>query len=61
MKGHTTARVGKRINVVLKHGGRFVDKLKEDKSQYFVFERQGRVPKEHIRSFSINRGATRDG
>lgn len=55
MKGHTTARIGKRIKVILKTGVAFVDKLQEDKSKYFIFERYGRVEKGTIRSFSINK------
>jgi len=52
---HTTARKGKRINVILNNGRAFVDKLVEDKSQHYVFEKEGRVAKSDIRSFSIYR------
>lgn len=55
MNRHTTARKGKRINVILKSGRRFVDKLIERKSKYYVFEREGRVFCDDIRSFSISR------
>ncbi len=55
MRGHTTARIGKRVNVIMNSGRRFVDKLVEDKSRYFVFEREGKVNKIEIRSFSIAR------
>lgn len=56
MKGHTTARKGKRINIILFDGRKFIDKLLDDKSRYYVFEREGKVIKRDIRSFSIMRG-----
>ncbi len=52
---HTTARKGKRIHVILNNGRSFVDKLVENKSTHYVFEREGRVAKNDIRSFSIYR------
>lgn len=55
MNGHTTARKGKRIHVVLKSGRNFVDKLMESKSKYYEFQREGRVVRDDIRSFSISR------
>ncbi|MDO8566917.1 MAG: hypothetical protein Q7R58_02055 [bacterium] len=54
MNKHTTARRGKRIHVILKNGRQFTDKLKEIKSKYYEFEREGRVMRDDIRSFSIN-------
>lgn len=56
MNKHTTARMGKRIHVILHDGSQFTDKLKEIKSKYYEFERQGRILRERIRSFSINKG-----
>ncbi len=55
MNNHTTAPIGKRIHVILKNGKMFKDKLIESRSKYFVFERYGRVVRNHIRSFSISR------
>lgn len=52
---HTTARKGKRINVILNDGRTFVDKLVENKSQHYIFEKEGRVAKSDIRSFAIYR------
>ena len=40
MNKHTTARKGKRINVILKNGRQFVDKLVEIKSKYYEFEKE---------------------
>ena len=55
MKNHTTVRKGKRVNIILKNGETIVDKLVEEKSQYYEFERVGRIQKDTIRSFSINK------
>jgi len=55
VKNHTTARKGKRVNIILKDGTTFVDKLVEKKSTYYEFEREGRIPIDKIRSFSINK------
>lgn len=54
MNKHTTARKGKRIHVVLKSGRVFVAKLIETKSRFYVFEEEGKVLRDDIRSFSIN-------
>jgi len=54
---HTTARKGKRIHVILVNGRAFIDKLVANKSQHYEFEREGRIAKESIRSFSIARKA----
>lgn len=53
MNKHTTARIGKRIHVVLTNGEKFIDKLKENKATFFVFEEKGRINKKDITSFSI--------
>lgn len=55
MNGHTTANVGKRLYVILYNGRSFVDKLTALKSKYYVFEQEGRVRRQDIRSFSIAR------
>lgn len=52
MNNHTTARIGSRVHVVLHDGTRFIDKLKENRARYYVFESHGRVLKEDVRSFS---------
>jgi hypothetical protein len=43
MRGHTIARKGRRIQIILCDA--FIDKLVEDKAKYkyYVFEREGRV------------------
>lgn len=61
MNKHTTARKGKRINVILKNGSQFTDKLKETKSKYYEFEGEGRILRDDIRSFSINRQKNNNG
>jgi hypothetical protein len=58
MNNHTTARKGKRIKVIMHSGREFTDKLKEIKSKYYEFEKEGRVMREDIRSFSISRNNT---
>jgi len=55
MKGHTTARIGKRLKVFLKDGTSFVDKLAGIKSGHYEFETIGKVETRKIRSLSINR------
>lgn len=55
MNNHTTARVGKRIHIILQNGRRFTDKLTESKGRYYEFENEGRVMRSDIRSFSISR------
>jgi len=57
MNNHTTAQIGKRIHVILYDGRQFTDKLKEIKSKYYVFEASGRIMRNQIRSFAINRGS----
>lgn len=52
---HTTAHRGKRLNVVMKSGDRFVDKLADVNDRSFVFETRGKVLKAHVRSASIAR------
>lgn len=56
MNGHTTARRGKRIVLILHDGTRLVDKLVERRARHYVFERAGKVDASAIRSFSIARG-----
>ncbi len=55
MNKHTTARKGKRIHVILHNGRTFTDKLVEQKSKYYEFEKEGRVSVDSIRSFSISK------
>lgn len=59
MRGHTTARRGKRIHVVMTNGRSFVDKLVDTRSAFFYFEREGRIAKIDVRSFAINRPPAR--
>ena len=54
MNNHTTAKLGKRIHVILKNGDYFVDKLLEMRSKYYVFQSKGKISKDNIRSFSYN-------
>ncbi len=55
MNNHTTAKLGKRIHVILKNGDYFVDKLLGMRSKYYEFENEGRILKDDIRSFSYNK------
>lgn len=56
---HTTARIGKRIFVVLHDGTSFIDKLKNINSKTYDFEEQGRIQKKYIKTFAI--GLNRNG
>lgn len=51
MNNHTTARIGVRVLVILDDGTRFVSKLRDIRSKYFVFDGGKAVQKKHIRSF----------
>lgn len=53
MNKHTTARIGKRIHVILKNGEVFTDKLTALKGRYYEFEQRGRIVRRAIRSFAI--------
>lgn len=55
MNKHTTAPIGKRINVILHDNTRFIDKLISINSKYYEFEERGRVQRITIRSFAIAR------
>jgi hypothetical protein len=55
MNNHTTARIGKRVHVILYNGESFTDKLVESRSRFFIFAKRGRVLKQDIRSFAIGR------
>lgn len=51
----TTANIGKRLNVVMKSGDRFVDRLSDLTDRSFTFEIRGKVLKANVRSASIAR------
>lgn len=55
MGAHTTARIGKRLNVWLKDGTKFTAKLQELNDRYLVFEDHGKVERRHIRTLCIKR------
>ena len=56
---HTNFRKGQRIVVILKSGGRFIDKFIdkfiEKKSTYIITENNGRTPIKNIRQAVIKR------
>lgn len=60
MNNHTTAKVGKKIHVILKSGIYFVDKLLVTRSKYFEFEKRGKINKIDIRSLSYNQPKNQD-
>ena len=53
---HTSFRQGKRILIILKDGGRIVDKCMGNKSGCLIMQREGRVSLSKIRSASIYKG-----
>ena len=48
--GHTTARRGKDIIVIMKDGSRSIDKFVDKKSKFIFFETLGKVPKENVKA-----------
>ena len=51
---HTSTFKGKRVYVRLKNGERFVDKFKDKKGKFVIFETRTER-KEDIKAFAINR------
>lgn len=55
MKGHTSFKLKKRLFVIKNDGTKFVDRLLEQHSTYYVFAEAGKVPVKDIRSASYKR------
>lgn len=56
--GHTAAHKGKRIQVTLKDGSRFIDKFMDRRKPYVFFKDRGKVHIGDIRVFSIYKSTT---
>lgn len=54
---HLSCRQGKKIKMQLRNGETIIDRFKEKKGRYIIFENH-KIPKSNIKNFTIIKGIT---